>query len=63
MEWQPIETAPVGVDVLLYCPSLGYKTTIGLLYKDEFGRPIWFERNAIKVPNPTHWMPLPESPK
>jgi hypothetical protein len=62
-EWQPIETAPHGVDVLLFTPAIP-----GTISRDQpvyevrphsFGRPGSRSCHAFA----THWMPLPESPK
>lgn len=58
--WQPIETAPRnnGADpILIFCPG-GFMTTVvwwntGWTQNIESNR--WL--------SPTHWMPLPESPK
>lgn len=65
MEWQPIETAPVGKTMIL---------VIGITRDD--GKPyvsdpycVWqpspgkFTRWPHDFFEPTHWMPLPEPPK
>ena len=57
-QWQPIETAPLHEDLLLWCEGdilKGYKLT--------FGWCVGFDRedDAIYV-NPTHWQPLPTPP-
>lgn len=60
MSWQPIETAPKDVTVILvydYMPgSLAYR----ICYWDE---KYWKDYSSGLVIRPTHWMPLPEPPK
>lgn len=63
MEWQPIDTAPQNVAILLY--ASGYH--IGHLHSKD-GR--WWinggsdgAQQALNSWNrPTHWMPLPKKP-
>ena len=54
--WQPIETAPVGKDVLLYCPERGLtneeRIELGWADSGRGSHHAWA----------THWMPLPEPP-
>lgn len=54
-EWQPIETAPKGKDVLLFFPKVE-----GRNYLREWIR-VGFKDDCIR--KPTHWMPLPEPPQ
>jgi hypothetical protein len=72
MDWQPIETAPKdGTEVLLV--RNGSFRQIGSWrkpcqqadgYRVNDGEPCWVGYSAEKrVPEPTHWMPLPEPPK
>jgi hypothetical protein len=63
-EWQPIETAPPNVDVLLYCPDRGCESNRARI---EFGYASHGWRNEVANnvshhPWATHWMPLPEPP-
>lgn len=56
--WQPIETAPVGVEVLLFCPDRGCQSNperIELGFADD--------GNGSHHSWATHWMPLPAAPK
>lgn len=65
MEWQPIETAPKErhKHILLFgdgpsieqCCYVGYVT-------DVWGPEEWREMTGRLVVQPTHWMPLPETP-
>lgn len=54
--WQPIETAPVGKDVLLYCPARGLtneeRIELGWADSGRGSHHAWA----------THWMPLPDGP-
>ncbi len=57
-EWQPIETAPIGQEVLVYVPR-----RLGALYAGaRLTGTQWWSRNLGDL-KPTHWMPLPEPPK
>jgi hypothetical protein len=61
-EWQTIDTAPKdGSTVLAYSPVDGPFTSRweGSLWQGQPWRPY---KEALKA-SPTHWMPLPESPK
>lgn len=78
MNWQPIETAPKNVYVLVYAHGDQY---VALLV-DDASDP-WFEEGdaesdfnglwtvtdnkhgpyALRGGRPTHWMPLPQPPK
>lgn len=77
-KWQPIATAPTGVNVLILCegkrdaPLVVFTAmTFGVDPGDDCGA-LWFVyspdiRDGTMVEglmwNPTHWMPLPEPPK
>jgi hypothetical protein len=52
-KWKPIETAPVGEDVLTWAETI---VPWSIECKNKNGR---WERNS---PSPTHWMPLPDGP-
>ena len=58
-EWQPIESAPSGPDVLVWASHVIIAT------KDSHGE--WTRENegadlGYSTVRPTHWMPLPEPP-
>lgn len=62
-EWQPIETAPKdGTEILIYSR---YGDQYVVSYDDSFIRAPWRIRNeeGLNENIPTHWMPLPETPK
>ncbi len=61
--WQPIETAPHGVDVLLYCPERGITNherielgTASSGWRTDRASTMSWHSWA------THWMPLPDLP-
>jgi hypothetical protein len=57
-EWQPIETAPLKTEVLLYVPRrLGAIVAMG---SNNTGTQ-WWSRNLGDL-KPTHWMALPPPP-
>jgi hypothetical protein len=61
MTWQPIETAPEDVPVLVF-QATGPRcivATLGTAARGKAGR--WFEPDR-ETSKPTHWMPLPEPP-
>jgi hypothetical protein len=69
--WRPIETAPNGEDILVFCPDAKEPQIViaALLTfvdcKDETDtedawHDVWMETD-LDV-EPTHWMPLPEPP-
>lgn len=63
-EWQPIDTAPRNVLVLLYCPELCQSNPerIELDYASHGARV--GQTSTISFHSwATHWMPLPEPPK
>jgi hypothetical protein len=57
-DWQPIDTAPIGVQVLLYSPNAPGRFDVGIKHEG------WksFEPYGPYT-QPTHWMPLPEPPR
>jgi hypothetical protein len=74
MDWQPIETVPVGVDVMFYCKqcdvpwakiAVGQKNILarGGQVKVEFlfrvGNQLLRRGTAV----PSHWMLMPHAPK
>lgn len=59
MKWQPIETAPKDIAVILYEDGESYVAE----WDRRFDR--WRMPIAPRVyfkPDPSHWMPLPEPP-
>lgn len=70
MKWQPIKSAPRGLDILLCEYRNGNYSHIdvgsyGYIENNEWdGRPVygWLSNNGM-IDEPTHWMPLPEPPK
>lgn len=57
MKWQPIETAPDDIDVLVWCADrergyIGYQSWGIVQMRDT----------DDTVLRPTHWMPLPTAP-
>jgi len=69
MKWQPIEAAPrdcgpvlLGWDDDDHIPCVGYWSSMrGMWIADRFRS--WGGMRAMREQQPTHWMPLPESPK
>ena len=62
MKWQPIETAPNGVEVnTAIIDASGQRNTTTLKRKDS----LWFftDMSMYVYYQPTHWMPLPEPPE
>lgn len=69
MEWQPIETAPEGVPILMTTGNLTVVAERGSIFPDSSPDHIWavgfsgyewewdFEWEDL-----THWMPLPPAP-
>ena len=55
MKWQPIETAPLAVDVLLYYPI----SMIGRISTPPRQK---VDKCPVLAGNPTHWMQLPDPP-
>lgn len=69
MEWRTIDSAPKdGTDILVFHPeTIEYLASIETTYFDtEIG---WVDQSGenslvdLYGSEPTHWMPLPESPK
>ena len=57
-QWQPIETAPMGVDLPVWCPN----DPVPSLKVAGFYQGLdWLEPDGTAV-HPTHWMPLPAPP-
>jgi len=58
--WQPIETAPRGKEILVYCEGC---EGIGIAWLNKYGDIVIPEPQAIGHESLTHWMPLPPPPK
>jgi hypothetical protein len=56
-DWQPIETAPHGGQVLVY-EARHQRVRVANFNEDR-----WVTRPGDFACYPTHWMPLPEPPK
>lgn len=67
-EWQPIETAPVNVPVLVAVPAAA-KSVVGEAMLHDHGDGLeWWWANEYREYHadeifPTHWQPLPEPPQ
>jgi hypothetical protein len=63
MNWQPIETAPKdGTWVLVY--ENGWEPDHGDIDIAHFrDSKSWMTYEDLRMDLPSHWMPLPESPK
>ena len=59
-EWQPIETAPKEVTVLLWKPKT-QEQYVAAKVSGEHG-PGWYTPDGFEIFNATHWMPLPDPP-
>ena len=64
-EWRPIEEAPHGEDVLLFCPDRGCPTNRARI---ELSKAVWGSSgdgwsNISRHSWATHFMPLPLPPK
>jgi hypothetical protein len=57
MTWQPIETAPSVMTVLLYRPQMPVSERIAVRRVID-----WCGPECCPSAQPTHWMPLPDSP-
>ena len=65
LAWQPIETAPMGKALLGEdgpCILLGWNNNIHVVI-GRYERLGWTDGYGGAIHDPTHWMPLPESPK
>ncbi len=65
-EWQPIETAPKGETILLlfrWGIAASGKARYGNLGEPSQDTFDWRCDCCGRFSTPTHWMPLPESPK
>lgn len=70
MEWQPIETAPKDVPVMIFSTDARWPGVIIAIcssFVDERGNLVavdWgdFWQDGDLDVEPTHWMPLPEPP-
>lgn len=58
MEWQPIETAPIHTNVLVYCHGFQYIAA----NTDKGGYWVAQSEGGFRLFSPTHWMPLPSPP-
>lgn len=59
-KWQPIETAPTDIRVLVFVPIKHHRLVIAL--QTEWG--LWLNEAYTPMPYPpSHWMPLPEPPQ
>ncbi len=67
MNWQPIETAPKGQNVLVWSSGdvVIAQGAHGLWIATVEGFPAYYgySDETILLTKPTHWMPLPEPPK
>jgi len=64
--WMPIESAPKDDSVLLYAPPAPIyagRKRLGLLGEPQQDVHAWRCDSSGRFANPTHWMPLPQSPK
>lgn len=65
MEWQPINTAPNLVTVLVFDPRQKFDDAIctakryGMVESERY----WARKFGGAKMRPTHWMHLPDSPK
>jgi hypothetical protein len=63
MDWQPIETAPRGVSVLVFEPEEGPDPKIGITWMAGHDGVQWVEEATGHIIDaPTHWMPIPAPP-
>lgn len=63
-KWQPIETAPINTEILIYCDYV-FKAIryIKGIHGDNWYDPEIAEHIICKLNEATHWMPLPEPPE
>ncbi len=63
-EWQPIETAPKdGTRILVYRPGKHNYPKVGIDFWQVNRAPYNCWWHSPSDHQPTHWTPLPESPK
>ncbi len=55
-EWQPIESAPIGEDILLGHQDYTCAGWVNPFMKANAGQ-------GVMVKQPTHWIPLPQPPQ
>lgn len=62
--WQPIDTAPKDGTKILTCALQSYPDSINVCWwkSDWFEGEFW-QDDRDSEPAPTHWLPLPETPK
>lgn len=65
--WRPIETAPEGKDILVYCRETGECFVVFWALQMETKQGDWVIARAndgtcFICKNPTHWQPLPAPP-
>lgn len=75
MDWQPIETAPVGVPCLIFIPARSHGerryphviTTAVTEFQGQYGWLLCEAGSGAEDrdvwPYPTHWLPLPSPPQ
>ena len=61
MDWQPIETAPLGVDILIYHLHDGDTEAVMDVAFNRGG--VWIIGSSWDGAKPTHWMSLPDPPQ
>ncbi len=62
MNWQPIETAPIGISILIY-DSEREVCSVATGFIDDGDPLVYFIGDEDNFPyDATHWMPLPEPP-
>lgn len=66
MEWQPIETCPLGTLVLVWDYDRGMPMLV-FRYVEDDGHVSYYNEHNDYIDNmdfkPKHWMSLPEAPK
>jgi hypothetical protein len=71
MKWQPIETAPTNVSILIFLPNWDHygHGVYRAIHVDMGTGQRWHTtayamgRDLCSSMNPTHWMPLPDPPQ
>lgn len=59
--WMPIDTAEEAVGLLLWVPEWAC-VAVGWYDEYHWWMPV-METGRMPLPQPTHWMPLPEPPR